>query len=167
MKALRLNGSVNLCELVQCLLCVPYVQDGDAEGRMVFVCFCRSSCRTLAFAPKFPKRCPRGSPLWGRPTGWHPKSSLDCLMGRRWELYTEPTGYCKRSAVLLRMSILVCPGRYLVFGHHGDWDGGWGAPLLQRAPPAGHEEDTRQPAPPVKRVTQGTALKRVTPPKSN
>lgn len=51
----------------------------------------------------------------------------------------------------------VCPGGYLVFRHHGDRDGGRRAPLLQRTPSAGHEEDTGQPAPEAKRVAQGNA----------
>jgi hypothetical protein len=38
-------------------------------------CSHRSSCQTLASAPKCPKRCPRGSLWWARPTGWHRKSS--------------------------------------------------------------------------------------------
>lgn len=50
-----------------------------------------------------------------------------------------------------------CPGGHLVFRHHGDRDGGRRAPLLQRTPSAGHEEDTGQPAPEAKRVAQGNA----------
>lgn len=46
-------------------------------------------------------------------------------------------------------------GGYLVSRHHGDRDGGRRASLLQRTPSAGHEEDTRQPAPEAKRVAQG------------
>lgn len=55
----------------------------------------------------------------------------------------------------VNVSVCVCPGGYLVVRHHGDWDGGRGAPLLQRTPSAGHEEDTGQPAPKAKRVAQG------------
>lgn len=53
---------------------------------------------------------------------------------------------------LNRLNVFACSGGHLVFRHYGDWDGGRRAPLLQWAPSAGHEKDTRQPAPTAKGV---------------
>ena len=136
---------------------VPWRQRGVFMCMCVCVCVCRSSYQTSAFVPKFPKRCPRGSPSWAPPTGWHQRSSLDYLTGLRWGCCWRP--WARETSQLFCVDRNecsgVCPGGYLVFRHHGDRDGGRRAPLLQRTPSAGHEEDTGQPAPAAKRVAQG------------
>lgn len=67
---------IKICHLyVPMYKSVQKIPIDNTDDQLNMFCSHRSSCQTLASVPKCPKRCPRGSLWWARPTGWHRRSS--------------------------------------------------------------------------------------------
>lgn len=136
------------------------------EGNVVCLCVCvclQIKLSDFGFCAQVSKEVPKRKSLVGTPYWMAPEVISRLPYGTEVRtantLKLLETMWARETSQLFRVDCNecsgACPGGYLVFRHHGDRDGGRRAPLLQRTPSAGHEEDTGQPAPAAKRVAQG------------
>lgn len=132
-------------------------------GTMYCICVClQIKLSDFGFCAQVSKEVPKRKSLVGTPYWMAPEVISRLPYGTEVRTHAQKWGVQEHFPVyvmhvcllswLNRLNVFACSGGHLVFRHYGDWDGGWRAPLLQWAPSAGHEKDTRQPAPTAKGI---------------